>query len=159
MKHLKDLLFILVFVGIFQAFAQSSMRTGSLPELPAKTIAGLDTLQLLKEKPTFIYFWGEWCGICSSIQGTISSVLEDYSGVTVALRSGNKAQVSAYLQQNNLSWQVLNDADGSLAEAFGVGAVPAIFIITEDGQISSVSRGYITELGLRVRLWWAGVNF
>ncbi|NOQ63606.1 MAG: redoxin domain-containing protein [Methyloprofundus sp.] len=159
MKYLKELLLILAVFSVFQTLTQSSMRTGSLPKLPLQTMTGEATATLLRNQPSVIYFWGSWCGICSTIQGTISAVAEDYPVLTVALRSGSDREVSAYLQQNNLAWQVLNDANGDLAQTFGVDAVPALFIIAENGEISSVSRGYISEVGLRLRLWWAGLNF
>lgn len=159
MKYIKDLLFIVVFIGLLQAFMQRDMRSGVVPDLPIKTIGGIESASLMTNKPAIIYFWGSWCGICATIQGTISTVLQDYSGVTVALRSGNDADVLNYLQNNNLDWQVINDHDGALAQAFGVSAVPAVFIIAPDGEISFVTLGYVTEIGLRLRLWWLESGF
>lgn len=46
-------------------------------------------------------------------------------------------------------------SDGSISEMWGVHAVPASFIIAPDGTIQFVEVGYPTELGLRLRLWWA----
>ncbi|NOR81657.1 MAG: redoxin domain-containing protein [Methyloprofundus sp.] len=158
MKYIKDLLFVVVFIGLLQTFMQRDMHSGAVPDLP-KTISGREAESLISNKPAIIYFWGNWCGICATVQGTISSVLNDYSGVTVALRSGNNADVLNYLQNNNLGWQVINDNDGALAQAFGVSAVPAVFIIAPDGQISFVTLGYVTEIGLRLRLWWLELDF
>jgi len=139
---------------LLQNFMQRDMRSGAVADLAFKTISGEDSAKLLANKPAIIYFWGSWCAICAAIQGTISEVLHDYSGVTVALRSGSNANVLSYMQKNNLNWQVINDNDGALAESFGVSAVPAVFILGSDGKISFVTLGYVTEIGLRVRLWW-----
>ena len=158
MKYIKDLLFVVVFIGLLQTFMQRDMHSGVVPDLP-KTISGKEVESLISNKPAIIYFWGSWCGICATIQGTISSVLKDYSGVTVALRSGKDADVLNYLQNNKLDWQVVNDNDGTLAQAFGVSAVPAVFIVAPDGQISFVTLGYVTEIGLRLRLWWLKLDF
>jgi hypothetical protein len=38
-----------------------------------------------------------------------------------------------------------------------VHAVPASFIIAADGQIRFVEVGYTTGMGLRLRLWLAGM--
>ena len=159
MKLIRDLFFIVVFISLLQAFMQRDMRSGTVPELPVKTISGEDSASLMLHKPAIIYFWGSWCGICATIQGTISGVLHDYSGVTIALRSGNNADVLNYMQNNNLDWQVINDNDGTLAQKFGVNAVPAVFIVAPDGTISFVTLGYVTEVGLRLRLWWLETNF
>ena len=159
MKLIRDLFFIIVFIGLIQTFMQRDMRSGVIPDLPFKTISGEDSALLITNKPAIIYFWGSWCGICATIQSTISGVLKDYSGVTVALRSGNNADVLGYLENNNLDWQVINDNDGALAQAFGVNAVPAVFIVAPDGKISFVTLGYVTEIGLRIRLWWLADGF
>lgn len=159
MRHIRDLFFIVIFIGLLQMFMQRDMQSGVVPDLP-KTINGQESTRLASNnKPAIIYFWGSWCGICATIQGTISAVLQDYSGVTVALRSGNDADVLSYLQNNNLDWQVINDNDGALAQTFGVSAVPAVFIVAADGQISFVTLGYVTEIGLRLRLWWLELDF
>ena len=159
MKLIRDLLFIVVFVALLQAFMQRDMRSGKVPELPVKTISGENSARLMANKPAIIYFWGSWCGICAAIQSTITAVLSDYAGVTVALRSGDNAAVLNYMRKNNLDWQVINDNDGTLAQSFGVNAVPAVFIIAPDGTISFVTLGYVTEIGLRLRLWWLAFEF
>lgn len=159
MKLVRDMLFIAIFIGLLQAFMQRDMRSGDLPDMSIKTINGADSANLLLNKPAIIYFWGSWCGICATIQGTISDVLQDYPGVTVALRSGNNADVLNYLRNHKLDWPVINDNDGALAQQFGVSAVPAVFIVGPDGEISFVIRGYVTEIGLRLRLWWLVSGF
>ncbi|MCK5355522.1 MAG: redoxin domain-containing protein [Methyloprofundus sp.] len=158
MKYIRELFFIVIFIGLLQMFMQRDMHSGAVPGLP-NTINGQESVSLISRKPAIIYFWGSWCGICATIQGTISAILKDYSGVTVALRSGNDADVLGYLQNNKLDWQVINDHDGALAETFGVSAVPAVFIIASDGEISFVTLGYVTEIGLRLRLWWLALDF
>jgi thiol-disulfide isomerase/thioredoxin len=112
MKLLRDLFFIIIFIGLLQTFMQRDMQLGEVPELPVKAISGKDIAGLVTNKPAIIYFWGSWCGICTAIQSTISDVLHDYSGVTIALRSGNDADVLSYLEKNKLDWQVINDNDG-----------------------------------------------
>jgi len=52
---------------------------------------------------------------------------------------------------------VLNDPDGVIATRWGVRAVPASFIVDGAGQIRFVEIGYTTGIGLRLRLWLAGL--
>ena len=54
---------------------------------------------------------------------------------------------------------MINDNDGTLAQASGVSAVPAVFIVAPDGKISFITLGYVTEIGLRLRLWWLEFDF
>ncbi len=159
MKYLKDVFLMIIFISLIQTFMQRDMRSGVAPDLPLKTISGSNSANLMMKKPAIIYFWGSWCGICATIQDTISAVLQDYPGVTVALRSGNNAEVTHYLLSHGLDWQVINDNDGSLAQAYGVNAVPAVFIISSEGEIKFMTLGYVTEIGLRLRLWWLEFDF
>lgn len=153
MTLLRDLCLLVIFIALLQAYMQRHMRSGVLPELTLKTLSGADSERLISHKPAIIYFWGSWCGICTAMQSTISSVLQDYSGISVALRSGNNAVISLYMQDHALDWQVINDQNGHIAKSFGVSAVPAVFIVGSDGQIRFVTLGYVTQIGLRLRLW------
>ena len=89
------------------------------------------------------------------MQNNIDTVIQDYPAITIAERSGNNKDVSAYLSLNKLNWPVVNDKDGQLGETYGVGGVPALFFINIRGDIVFTSVGYTSEWGLRFRLWLA----
>lgn len=61
------------------------------------------------------------------------------------------------MREHELDFPVVNDPDGSIARAWGVHAVPASFILSPDGQIRFVEVGYTTGIGIRLRLWLAGI--
>lgn len=62
-----------------------------------------------------------------------------------------------YMQEQGIAFPVLTDRDGALSRAWGVHAVPASFIIAPDGQIRFIEVGFTTGIGLRLRLWLAGL--
>jgi hypothetical protein len=33
--------------------------------------------------------------------------------------------------------------------------VPTLIFVGRDGEVSAVTRGYTSEAGIRLRLWWA----
>jgi alkyl hydroperoxide reductase subunit AhpC len=74
------------------------------------------------------------------------------------MQSGKPQDVARYLREQGVDLPVVNDADGSISGAWGVHAVPASFIIGTDGRIRFIEVGYTTEIGLRLRLWWAGLG-
>ena len=47
------------------------------------------------------------------------------------------------------------EPDGSVAASYGFRAVPAFAVIGSDGRIRATSVGYTSEIGMRLRLWWA----
>ena len=152
------LLFVVLVAGI-RVWQQRDMSSGAAPALQGVTLAGQTyTLPAHPGQPVMVYFWASWCGICRAQQGSIAAIADDNPNViTVAMQSGSPEKVARYMQEQGIGFPVVNDPDGSLARAWGVHAVPASFIIAPDGQIRFVEVGYTTGLGLRLRLWLAGV--
>lgn len=151
------LLLILVVAGI-RLWQQRDMVSGAAPALQGVTLAGARyTLPARAQRPTLVHFWATWCPVCRAEQSNISSIANDDADViTIAMQSGKPEEVTAYVKEKGIDFPVLNDADGSISNAWGVHAVPASFIIAPDGQISFVEVGYTTEIGIRLRMWWAG---
>jgi len=127
---------------------QGALLNGSAYVLPARPT-----------QPVLVHFWATWCPVCRAEQGAIAAIAQDRPDtITVAMQSGSDAEVAKHLVEQGLRFPVLNDSDGRLSSAWGVHAVPASFIISPDGQIRFVEVGYTTALGLRLRLWLAGVT-
>jgi thiol-disulfide isomerase/thioredoxin len=133
------------------------MVSGAAPALQGVTLAGQRyQLPAHPPRPVLVHFWATWCPVCRAEQGSIAAIAEDADVISVAMQSGPPAEVAGYVKEQGIVFPVLNDADGSISNAWGVHAVPASFIIAPDGQIQFVEVGYTTEVGLRLRLWWAG---
>ena len=115
---------VVIFAGQF--LRSSNLVTGAPPTISQATLQNQPTLALISQGPAVIYFWAEWCGVCRLMQSAISAINPDYPLLTVALRSGDEAEVNAYLQSKQLNWQVVNDQQGLIANAYGVTAVPSI---------------------------------
>ena len=145
---------IIIFSGQF--LINRNMVTGPPPVLTAKTIAGGPVAKAVASGPGMIYFWAEWCGICAMMQNSVTKVLRDYPGMTVAVKSGRESAVKKYLGEHHLAWPVVNDSDGAIGERYGIRGVPAMFILNSKGNIVFTTVGYSTEIGLRIRLWLAG---
>jgi thiol-disulfide isomerase/thioredoxin len=152
------LLFVIVVAGI-RYWQHRDMPSGAAPALQGVTLAGQPyTLAARPGKPVLVHFWATWCPICRAEQGSIAAIAQDDANViTVAMQSGTAAEVAKHMQQQGIAFPVLNDQDGALSTAWGVHAVPASFIIAPDGQIRFIEVGYTTALGLRLRLWLAGL--
>jgi thiol-disulfide isomerase/thioredoxin len=108
--------------------------------------------------PTLVHFWASWCPICKLEEGSIEALGERYKVITVAMQSGTDEEISRYLSERGLNLQVIADPNGELARQWGVQAVPASFIIDRDGRIRFRRIGYTTGVGLRARLWLAGIG-
>jgi len=133
---------------------------GLLSDVPAPELSGLLVEGPIypgmsaEEKPILIYFWGSWCGICKSMQGSIDRVAKDHRVITVAMRSGSASAIHAYMKAQGFDVPTLPDEDGRIGETYGVRGVPALFFVDRSGLIRAATMGFTTEPGIRLRLWW-----
>ncbi|MGW8246754.1 MAG: protein disulfide oxidoreductase [Acidiferrobacterales bacterium] len=158
----QNLVWVLLFVVIFfsvRAWQQQAMPKGKAPTfLSTITVSGKPIdLSDYRGKPLMLYFWATWCKICEFEQGSIRSISEDYPVVSVALQSGSATQVGAYMKQHELSMPTAVDEFGEIASRYGVRGTPTAFFIDANGIIRSVEVGYTSEIGMRIRLWLAGL--
>jgi thiol-disulfide isomerase/thioredoxin len=154
-----NVLVLMVIVAGIRWWQHRDMVSGAAPALQGVTLAGQPyTLAARPGKPVLVHFWATWCPICRAEQGSIAAIAHDDPNViTVAMQSGSAEQVSRHMQEQGLAFPVVNDSDGHLSAAWGVHAVPASFIISPDGQVRFIEVGYTTGIGLRLRLWLAGI--
>ena len=157
---------IAIFVAVFfaiQAWMARDVPAGAAPDFATVGADGR-ALSLAEWRAAHpgeavgVYFWADWCPICTAQQGTIDGVQADYPVLTVAMQSGDAAAVNKVLAERGLDWTTAIDTDGRIAQAYGLRGVPAFVIVDPAGQIRSVSLGYTTGWGLRARLWWAGLQ-
>lgn len=149
------LLVVLVFL-VVRAWTQRDLASGIAPPLQGRLLDGSEfRLMTKRDQPLLLHFWASWCPVCRLEQETIDDLAQDYPVITVAMQSGSGKEVRAFLRKQGLDFPVLNDPDGTLAQRFGVRAVPTSFVIDTDNRIVFREAGYTTSAGLRLRLWWA----
>lgn len=106
-------------------------------------------------KPVALHFWADWCPICKTEETSITSLAKDWPVMTVAMQSGDAAKVAQVLRQRELPWYAAVDASSDITTAHGFAAVPAFVVVDAVGRLRAPTVGYTTELGMRMRLWWA----
>lgn len=157
---------IVVILAIYlsvKSFMQRDLVDGPVPPLEGTLLGGQSfTIQSYQGKPQFkgkpqlLHFWATWCSICKMEENSIASISDDYEVITVAMKSGNDMEIAAYLEEQGLSFPVVVDENGVIAQRFGVRGVPTSFIIDPEANIKFTEIGFTSELGLRLRLWLAG---
>ena len=157
-RIVKVLALLVLILGV-RAWQQSGTASGQAPALTGVMLGGKPVaLKAFAGQPVLVHFWATWCPICRAEQDSIDALARDVPVITVAMQSGGHETVARYLQQEALHFPVLNDPDGMIASQWGVRAVPASFIVDGAGQIRFVEVGYTTGIGLRLRLWLAGLR-
>lgn len=154
----KILPMITLLLAGFTLFAQETMsRTQS--ELynmgfgiPQQTLPSIDfsledlqgmetTLSDHKGKVVFLNFWATWCGPCRSEMPSMEELYgmldgKDFEMLAVAsLRGDSLSAINSFAADNNLTFPVLIDPEGSLGAAYSVQGIPTTYIIGKDGNI------------------------
>lgn len=154
----KDLVFVAIVLLAVRIYQQRD-----LPQGPAPALGGIDihgqprSLQDYRGQAVLVHFWATWCGVCKAEAGNISAIAQDLPVLTIASHSGTDRDVADYMRSEGLSWATLGDPRSELARRFGVRAYPTSFILNGEGEIRHVEVGYTTTLGLRARMWLAGL--
>ena len=156
-RWLSWLFYIVLFVVVMQAtnwWKSRNTQSGNLSKFSGELMNGTAfTIAEYSGKPVLFHFWATWCPICDLEKDNIESISHDYPVISIASWSEGKREVKAYMLENQLTFPVMLDNSGELAQNFGLKGVPASFILSPNGEIKFVETGYSTELGLRLRLW------
>ena len=154
-----ELVIIFIVLSAVRYWMQRDIISGIAPNINAVMLTGkrFDLYQE-KKRPILLHFWATWCPVCKLEQSNIENISNDYSVITVAMQSGNDQELIQFLRDEKLSFKVINDESGVLSKRYNIKGVPVSFIINKNNNIEFVEVGYTTELGLRLRLWWAGLS-
>ncbi|EMH4163806.1 protein disulfide oxidoreductase [Pluralibacter gergoviae] len=156
----RELVIFLLLAGAV-SLAVDYLRRPALPQdfssEPLETIDGqpVDLAAMSQDRPLLIYVWATWCSVCRFTTPSVASLAASGANVvTVALRSGDDAALAQGLRRRHLAAPAVNDARGQLAARWGVQATPTILIVYR-GKITSVTTGWTSGWGMRLRLWMA----
>jgi len=151
---LEGLLLVIVLFALHW-YQTRHVVAGLAPEFETVLLDGASaSLSDYRGQPLLLQFWASWCPVCRMELASIDAVANDYAVLSIALDTMSAAQMSAWMQERAVDFQVsVRDAE-HIASLYGVQGVPTSLIIDADGQIRFTEVGYTTEAGLRTRLWW-----
>lgn len=157
-RWLIEITLILIVISAVRFWMQRDLVSGVAPNISFATLSGQQfDLYQNKSRPILIHFWASWCPVCKLEQSNIENISKEYPVITIAMQSGNNEELKQFMKEEKLSFNVINDESGLLSQKYNIKGVPVSFIVNKDNEIKFVEVGYTTELGLRMRLWWAGL--
>lgn len=107
-----------------------------------------------------VHFMASWCGVCSAEEPNVAALARDHRVIAIATQSGDAARIGSWIATTDLdprNVRIVPDPRGDLARAWGVRAFPTAFYLDRTGHIRHVEVGYTSELGMRARVWLAGL--
>jgi thiol-disulfide isomerase/thioredoxin len=130
----------------------------NLPAITAMTLSNkqFDSLHVSHDKPLLLHFWATWCPTCKMENATIESLSKKFNVITVAVKSGSDEEIKQFLDEHGLSFEVINDANSSIAQNFDISGFPTTFIYNKEGKLEFSEMGYSSYLSLYLKLLYAG---
>ena len=103
---------------------------------------GIDLAASFDGKPTLLWFWAPWCGICNREAPSVEAAAQQYGDqvdfVGVAW-SGSEDQFQGFVADHGLTFPQISDDPGLVYERFGVAFQPAMVVIQPDGTLERLS--------------------
>ena len=108
------------------------------------------TLSELQGRPVILNFWATWCAPCRIEMPEFQSVYENYPDGEIAIVAVNLDEpverVTQFFRDDlGLTFTALLDEGGIISDRYGVFSYPTTYFINEDGVVTAVHRGSLTE--------------
>ena len=117
----------------------------SLTTLGGNTV----TLENYKGKVVFLSFWAPWCASCREELPDLDVLYKKFSknGFTVlsVCVESSASVVAGFLNKHPVSFPVLIDKGGEVADRYRLSGFPVSFVIGKDGVIRHKHSGYGKE--------------
>jgi peroxiredoxin len=117
-----------------------------LPDLDGQQVALTD----FQGKPVVVNFWATWCPPCRIEMPEFQRAYEQHEEDDLVILAVNEAEEpdtvrSFFYDEMAYTYTPLLDEEGKVAEAYGAIGLPATFFINEQGTVTAVHRGALTQ--------------
>ncbi|PKG37257.1 protein disulfide oxidoreductase [Psychromonas sp. Urea-02u-13] len=155
-EGLKFIVIITLFSLAVDYWRSQDMPKQAIPPLVTTTIKGdwVDIEKMSHEAPVLLYFWATWCPVCEFVSPSVDWLSSDHQVVSIAITSGEDERLNQFMKHKEYNFSVINDDKGAISQQWGVTATPSIFIV-KNGEVSSITTGATTPMGLWLRLLFA----
>ncbi len=86
-----------------------------------------------------IHFWADWCALCRDELQESEPLHQQYRDQGLAVLAINMQQsrdtVAHYLSRLTISYPVLMDETGAMAQRYGVSALPLVYLLDRQGRL------------------------
>lgn len=124
-----------------QAAAEANLAIGQVaPNFTLTNIHGEEvSLESLRGKYVFLDFWAGWCQPCRIENPNLVAAYKKFGGenfeiLGVSLDRTDEDWRKA-VKEDGLTWTLVHDTDGTVANSYAVQSIPNTFLLDKDGVI------------------------
>jgi peroxiredoxin len=156
-----DLAIVLpVLFGVMAWQERNMLPANGSMDAPHLELTGLDgrqyALRDYQGRQVLLYFFAPWCGVCHASVENVEQIRRkkdssDLAVFFIALDWADPGSVVDFTRRHDLTAPVLL-GNAAVKQQYKVDAYPSYYVLDEEGQVVARSRGYSTEIGMRLRL-------
>lgn len=147
MKSFASLVISTLFTLTFTVNANAGELSGPAPNFALKTVDGKTArLSDYKGQVVMINFWASWCGPCREEMPILEDIYSTYKkagfvllGVTI---DENPKDAKGFLKSSPVSFPILLDSTGKVADTYNNQAMPSSYFIDRNGNLAYLHKGY-----------------
>jgi len=154
-KYLKEaIIFALLLAVALNGVSYYQSLDLNKDKLNIETFKLLDntSYHVKNDKPILVHFWATWCPTCKFESPNVDTISKEYEVITIAVQSGSKVNIQKYLNEHELTFNVVNDVDGALSKKFNIQVFPTTLIYDKEKNLKFSEVGYTTTAGLYSRM-------
>ncbi len=135
-------------IGILlSASLHAGDMSGPAPDFTLTTLDGQKVrLADLKGQVVMLNFWASWCGPCRQEMPLLNDIYASYKKAGFVLLGVNLDEAAAaakgFLAKTPVTFPVLHDAEGKVADLYKNQAMPSSFFIDRKGNLAYLHQGY-----------------
>lgn len=120
------------------------------PDFTLQTLDGESvSLSDYRGKLVMINFWASWCPPCNSEMPDLQSYYEQHKDEDFIILGVNYQdtpdKVQAFVEKYGVTFPILLDSDGQVANLFGVQGLPTSFFVDKQGNVLGYQPGPVTK--------------
>lgn len=101
----------------------------------------------------FLNFWATWCKPCEREMPYMNNQYKQFKDQGVQIIAVNVGEselaVNKFAGKYDLSFPIVIDTDGQVQTAYGIGPLPATYLIDKEGKVVKYITGELTEEMIR----------
>lgn len=126
------------------------------PDFELTTLDGT-TISLSEQrgKIVLINFWATWCPPCRAEMPEINAVAQAHPNQLIVLAVNNaedEARVRQFVSEFQLTFPILLDRDGMVAEKYNVLGLPTSFFVDRDGIVRAATMGAMSRTYIEAQI-------